>query len=104
MESFANSESPKDGADNRLADYLHFSASRDECCNMGDRIPVFRTISNGSLYFATAINDQPNFESASPPQAKINTQTWYSIVVEQALKNEKVKQLTILSPKPQVPS
>ena len=57
---------------------------------MGDRYPVFRTVSNGSLYFATAINDEPNHEYWSPPQAQIETNTWYSIEVEQALKNNKV--------------
>ena len=95
MESFDNSDSPDvvvDGDKNLYyADYLHFSQSRDDCCNIGDRIPVFRTVSNGSLYFATAINDQQNYESWSPSYVKIQTLTWYSIVVEQALKNEKVK-------------
>ena len=92
VESFENSDSPDvDDDGNRYADYLHFTESREACCNMGDRIPVFRTVSNESFYFATAINDQPNHEKCSPPQANIKPRTWYSIEVEQVLKNEKVK-------------
>ena len=92
VESFENSGSTDvDKDDNRYADYLHFSESREACCNMGDRIPVFRTVSNRSFYFATAINDQPNHEYWSPSQVNIEPSTWYSIEVEQALKNEKVK-------------
>ena len=89
--SFDNADSTDVDEDgNRYADYLHFTSSREDCCSMGDRYPVFRTVSNGSLYFATAINDEPNHEYWSPPQAQIETNTWYSIEVEQALRNSKV--------------
>merc|ERR1719282_1658407 len=53
--SFDNADSTNlDEDGNRYADYLHFAKGRDECCSMGDRYPVFRTVSNGSLHFATA--------------------------------------------------
>ena len=69
------------------ADFLHLTDTGDECCDIGDRVPVFRTTKDGRLQFGTAIDDNGNFLETSP---KLPPKTWFNIRLEQSFSDDKV--------------
>ena len=49
-----------------MANYLTFTATDSDCCNIGDRIPAFFTNNGGFLQLATQINNNGNHIKSSP--------------------------------------
>ena len=71
-----------------MANYLTFTSTDSDCCNIGDRIPAFFTNNGGFLQLVTQINNNGNHIKSSP---KLQENIWYKIDVEQLLKdNDKV--------------
>ena len=70
-----------------MANYLTFTATDNNCCDIGDRIPAFFTNSGGFLQLATQINNNGNVIKSSP---KLEENVWYKLEVEQLLQNNQV--------------
>merc|ERR1712227_494473 len=69
-----------------MANYLTFTATDNDCCDLGDRIPAFFTNSGGFLQLAMQINDNGNLVKSSP---KLEENIWYNLEVEQFVENNK---------------
>merc|ERR1712126_59886 len=69
-----------------MANYLSFTATDNNCCDIGDRIPAFFTNSGGFLQLAMQINDNGNLVKSSP---KLEQIIWYNLEVEQFVENNK---------------
>ena len=67
-----------------MANYLTFTATDLNCCDIGDRIPAFFTNSGGFLQLAMQINDNGNVIKSSP---KLEENVWYKLEVEQLIQN-----------------
>ena len=80
--SFANCNPDK------MANYLTFTASDNDCCGIGDRIPAFFTNSGGFLQLAMQINQNGNNIARSP---KLDENVWYKVEVEQSLQGYEVR-------------
>jgi len=78
--SFASCRARGDGVSN----YLTFTATDKECCDIGDRVPAFFTNSGGFLQLATQINDNGNVIKSSP---QLEENVWYKLEVEQVFHN-----------------
>ena len=50
----------------KMANYLTFTASDNDCCDIGDRIPAFFTNSGGFLQLAMQIGQNGNHVAKSP--------------------------------------
>ena len=72
--SFANCNPDK------MANYLTFTSSDNDCCDIGDRIPAFFTNSEGFLQLAMQIGQNGNYVAKSP---KLEENVWYKVEVEQ---------------------
>jgi len=72
--SFANCNPDK------MANYLTFTATDNNCCEIGDRVPAFFTNSGGFLQLATQIDYNGNHIARSP---NLEENVWYSVEVEQ---------------------
>jgi len=72
--SFANCNPDK------MANYLTFTATDNNCCEIGDRVPAFFTNSGGFLQLATQIDENGNHIARSP---NLEENVWYSVEVEQ---------------------
>ena len=64
----------------KMANYLSFTATDNNCCDIGDRIPAFFTNSGGFLQLATQINENGNLVERSP---RLEENIWYKVEVEQ---------------------
>ena len=64
----------------KMANYLTFTATDNNCCDIGDRIPAFFTNSGGFLQLATQINENGNLVERSP---RLEENIWYKVEVEQ---------------------
>ena len=73
---------------NKMANYLTFTATDNNCCEVGDRIPVFFTNSGGFLQLATQIDANGNHVARSP---NLEENVWYSVEVEQFFENQEVE-------------
>jgi len=67
-----------------MANYLTFTATDNNCCDIGDRIPAFFTNSGGFLQLAMQINHDGNVIKSSP---KLEENVWYKLEVEQLIQN-----------------
>ena len=70
-----------------VANYLTFTATDNDCCDSGDRIPAFFTNREGFLQLATQIDENGNFSEKSPP---LEEDVWYNLEVEQFVENNQV--------------
>ena len=68
-----------------MTNYLTFTATDNNCCDIGDRIPAFFTNSGGFLQLAMQINDNGNVIKSSP---KLEEDVWYKLEVEQMIENK----------------
>ena len=75
-----------------VANYLTFTASDNDCCKIGDRIPAFFTNSGGFLQLATQINENGNLVKSSP---QLEENIWYKVEVEQFMENKEVTKIKI---------
>ena len=71
-----------------MANYLTFTATDNNCCDIGDRIPAFFTNSGGFLQLATQIDETGNLMERSP---QLEENKWYKVEVEQWFEDEKVR-------------
>ena len=70
-----------------VANYLTFTATGNDCCDIGDRIPAFFTNIGGFFQLATQINVNGNFTKMSP---QLDENVWYNLEVEQLIENHQV--------------
>ena len=70
-----------------VANYLTFTATDNDCCKIGDRIPAFFTNSGGFLQLATQINENGNLVKSSP---QLEENIWYKVEVEQFKEDKQV--------------
>ena len=70
-----------------VANYLTFTATDNDCCKIGGRIPAFFTNSGGFLQLATQINENGNLVKSSP---QLEENIWYKVEVEQFKEDKQV--------------
>ena len=70
-----------------MANYLTFTATDSNCCDIGDRIPAFFVNSGGFLQLATQINSNRNHIAMSP---NLEVNVWYTVEVEQFFQDYEV--------------
>ena len=71
-----------------MANYLTFTATDNNCCDIGDRIPAFFTNSGGFLQLATQIDENGNLMERSP---NLEENKWYQVEVEQFMEDQTVR-------------
>ena len=79
--SFANCNPDK------MANLLTFTATDNDCCEIGDRVPAFFINSEGFLQLANQIDKYGNKIDRSP---NLNLNHWYMVEVEQYLEHNEV--------------
>ena len=84
--SFANCNPDK------MANYLTFTSSDNDCCDIGDRIPAFFTNSGGFLQLAMQIGQNGNHVAKSP---NLEENVWYEVEVEQFFQDQEVQFMKI---------
>ena len=85
IESFAN-------GGNFWGNVFHFTATGDNCCEMGDRVPALWTNEGKFLYLCFNKGDDGNFCQQSP---EIETNKWFSLEYEQKFEAYQVKSFKI---------
>ena len=69
-----------------FSELLRFSATGQNCCSPGDRIPAIFTNKNGYVHVASHVGTNGNYHK----DFRLPVKTWINIVVKQYLENEKV--------------
>ena len=81
IQSFANCNPDK------MANLLTVTATDNDCCEIGDRVPAFFINSGGFLQLANHIDDNGNKIDHSPG---LTENHWYTVEVEQYLYHNEV--------------
>ena len=76
----------------RFAELLRFTATENNCCGIGDRIPAIFTVKGGFIQVATNINNQGN----RVKNVNLNEKTWYKFELMQYIQNNKVTYVCII--------
>lgn len=82
IESYNDGDTKKD-----FSEFLRFTATEQNCCSPGDRIPVILTNKKGYIHVAAYV-DETN--SNIWRNFKLPVKTWMNIVVKQYPENGKV--------------
>ena len=71
----------------KMANLLTFTATDNDCCEIGDRVPALFINSQGFLQVANHIDEDGNWIDRSP---HLNQNQWYMIEVEQYIEHNEV--------------
>ena len=70
----------------RWAELLRLTSTNNNCCNIGDRIPLIFTNKNGFIQVATQIDNKGNRWK----NINLNENVWYNLELLQSVQNSKV--------------
>ena len=71
------------------SELLRFTATENDCCSAGDRIPGIFVYSDGNLYFTSQVGTNGNFFK----NVNVKLKTWIEIEIKQYPENEKVNKV-----------
>ena len=74
------------GNNNGWSELLRFTATENDCCFAGDRIPAIFVNSDGNIYLTSQVGTNGNFYK----NAHIKLETWIKVEIKQYPKNGKV--------------